>query len=81
MSMTTHLKQKGLVLHQERSIPTSSNPMLPFRLIRIIYEMLHHYWKDLLTNRHFMTLTFENGLPIRIGITFSLIWMKLMRIW
>ena len=57
MSMTTHLKQKGLVLHQECSIPRSSNPMLPFRLMRIIFEMLHHYWKDLLTNRHFMTLT------------------------
>ena len=60
---------------------TSSDPMLPFRLMRIISEMLHHYWKDLLINPHFMTLTFQNGLPIRIGITFSSIWMKLMRIW
>ena len=81
MSMTTHLKQKGLVLHQEFLIPTSSHPMLPFRLMRIISEMLHHYWKDLLTNRHFMTLTFQNGLLTRIGIIFSQIWMKLMRIW
>ena len=81
MSMTTHLKQKGLDLHQECSIPISLDPMLPFRLIRIISEMLHHYWKDLFTNRHFMTLTFQNGLPTRIGITFSPIWMKLMRIW
>ena len=71
MSMTSHLKQKGLVPHQECSTPPSSDPILPFRLMRIISEMLHHYWKDLLINRHFMKLTFHNGLPIRIGITFS----------
>ena len=36
-------KKKGLVLHQECAIPTSSDPMLPFRLMRIISKMLHHY--------------------------------------
>ena len=81
MSMTSHLKQKGLVPHQECLIPTSSDPMLPFRLMRIISEMLHHYWKDLLINFHFMTLKFHNGLLTRIGIVFSSIWMKLIRIW
>ena len=30
---------------------------------------------------HFMTLKFHNGLLTRIGIIFSPIWMKLMRIW
>ena len=80
MSMTSHLKQKGLVPHQECSIPTSLDPILPFRLLRIISEMLHHYWKDLLINCHFMTLKFHNGLLTRIGIIFSPIWMKLMRI-
>ena len=77
----SHLNQKGLVPHQECSIPTSSNPMLPFRLMKIISEMLHHYQKDLLINFHFMTLKFHNGLLTRIGIIFSPIWMKLMRIW
>ena len=43
MSMISHLKQKGLVPHQEYLIPTSLDPMLPFRLMRIISEMLHHY--------------------------------------
>ena len=32
-------------------------------------------------DQSFMTLTFRNGLLTRIGITFSLIWMTLMRIW
>ena len=71
MSMTSHLKQKGLVPDQECSIPTSLDPMLPFKLMRIISEMLHHYWKDLLINCHFMTLKFHNGLLTRIGIFFS----------
>ena len=31
MSMTTHLKQKGLVLHKECSIPTSSDPNAAFQ--------------------------------------------------
>ena len=32
-------KKKGLLPHQECSIPTSSDPMLPFKLMRIISEM------------------------------------------
>ena len=32
-----------LVLHQKGSTPTSSDPMLPFSLMRIIFEMLHSY--------------------------------------
>ena len=43
MLMTTHLKQKGLVLHKKDLIPTNSDPMLPFSLMRIISKMLHHY--------------------------------------
>ena len=46
-------KTKRTVHHQECSIPKSSDPMLPFRLMRIISEMLHHYRKDLLINCHF----------------------------
>ena len=61
--------------------PNKFRSYAAFSLMRIISEMLHHYWKDLLTNRHFMTLTFRNGLLTRIGITFYLIWMKLMIIW
>ena len=38
MLMTSHLEQKGLVHHQECSISTSSDPMLPFRLMRITSE-------------------------------------------
>ena len=64
-----------------RSSSKGFDPMMPFSFMRIISEMLHHYWKDLLTNHHFMTLTFQNGLLTRIGISFSPIWMKLMRIW
>ena len=45
--MISHLKQKGLVPYQECSIPTSLDPILPFRLMRIISGMLHHYWKRL----------------------------------
>ena len=51
--------------------PNNSDPMQPFRLMRIISEMLHHYLKDLLINFHFMTLKFNNGLLTRIGIIFS----------
>ena len=47
--------------------------MLLFRLMRIIFEMLHHYWKDLLINFHFMTLKFLNGLLTRIEIIFYLL--------
>ena len=47
--------------------------MLPFRLMRIISKMLHHYWKDLLINFHFMTLEFLNGLLTRIEIIFYLL--------
>ena len=81
MLMTSHLDKKGLVHHQECSIPTSLDPMLPFRLMRITSEMLHHYLRGLLINCHFLTLTSQNSLPTRIGITFSPTLMTLMTIW
>lgn len=81
MLMTSHLEQKGLVHHQECLIPTSSDLVLPFRLMRITSEMLHLYLRGLLINRHFLTATSQNGLPTRIGITFFPTLMSLIRIW
>ena len=81
MSMNHHLDQRGPVHHQAYSTQTSFDPMLPFRHMRSISELLHHYLKGLLINLRCSIPTFLNALRSKTGIIFSLILMMLMRIW
>ena len=81
MLMTAHPSQKEPDHRQECMIPTSSDPLLPFRPMRIISEKPHHWLKGLLTSRLSVKPTFPYGLPTRIGTSFSSTLMKHTRTW
>ena len=81
MLMTLHLSQGGLDLQQECMSLTSSDLMLHFKPMRIAFERLCYWLKELLTSHLSLTPTFQNGLPPRIGIFFSAILMMHMRTW
>ena len=81
MLMIFLLGQRGPDHQRECMTLTSSDLMLLFSHMRNSLEKPHCWLKGLLTGCFFWTPTFLDGLPPRIGTSFSPTLMMHMRIW
>ena len=81
MLITSPQGQRELDHWPEFLILTSSDPMMHFRTMRTILEMLRCWLKGLLIRRLFLKHKSLNGLPPRIGTIFFPTLMMHTRTW